>query len=281
MTATHWAAGRFRLDLHRPLVMGIVNLTPDSFSDGGQFADPAAGLRHAQTLVEQGADILDVGGESTRPGSAPPTDAQEWARIEPVLREIMRWNVPVSVDTYRPATMRRALDLGVDIINDVAALRQPGAEELVADSTAGVCLMHMQGLPTTMQVAPHYDDVRREVRDFLLDRAQALLGRGVAAERICLDPGFGFGKTLEHNVSLMHGLGELVACGYPVLVGFSRKSMIGGLTGKPVEQRMAGSVAAALAGVSAGAQIVRVHDVAETRDALTVWRALHEEKETE
>ncbi len=254
--------------------MGIVNLTPDSFSDGGEHADATAGLRHAERLMKEGADILDIGGESTRPGAQPISDEQEWARIAPVLREVLHWNVPLSVDTYRPATMRRALDLGVDIINDVAALRQPGAEELVAASTAGVCLMHMQGMPATMQNAPHYDDVCAEVKSFLLDRAQALRGRGVPAERICLDPGIGFGKTQPHNVSLMHGLGDLVALGFPVLVGVSRKSLIGALTGRPVGERLPGSLAAAIAAVAAGAHIVRVHDVAATRDALTVWRAL-------
>lgn len=254
--------------------MGIVNLTPDSFSDGGEHAEAVAGLRHAERLLKEGADILDIGGESTRPGAQPISDEQEWARIAPVLREAVRWNVPISVDTYRPATMRQALDLGADIINDVAALRQPGAEELVAASPAGVCLVHMQGMPATMQIAPHYEDVRTEVQGFLLERAQALLARGVAAERICLDPGIGFGKTQQHNVSLLHGLGDLVALGFPVLVGLSRKSLIGALTGRPVAERLAGSLGAAIAAVAAGAHIVRVHDVAATRDALTVWRAL-------
>ncbi len=269
-----WSAGRFQLDLGRPLVMGIVNVTPDSFSDGGAHADPVAAVRHAQALVEAGADILDVGGESTRPGSLPLPQDAEWARIGPVLQEVVRWGVPISVDTYKPRTMRLALDLGVDIINDIDALRMPGAEEAVAPSGAGICLMHMQGEPQTMQQQPHYADVVREVGDFLRARADAMLALGVSASRICVDPGFGFGKTLGHNLELARRLDAIVAHGYPVLVGVSRKSMIGGSSGRPVHERLPGSLAAALACVAAGARIVRVHDVAATVDALKVWTAV-------
>ena len=269
-----WKTARFELALDRPLVMGIVNVTPDSFSDGGLHAEAAQAIAHAQTLIEQGADVLDVGGESTRPGSPRLTPQQEWTRIGPVLREVVRWNVPVSVDTYHPQTMQRAIDLGVDVINDIFALRQPGAVDVVARSAVGVCLMHMQAEPGTMQLAPHYDDVGAEVRTFLRDRAAALRSNGIAASRIALDPGFGFGKSLEHNLQLAHGLGALAAEEYPLLVGVSRKSMIGALTGRDVSQRLAGSLAAALACVAAGAHIVRVHDVAATVDAIKVWRAM-------
>ncbi|MDD5001736.1 MAG: dihydropteroate synthase, partial [Thiomonas arsenitoxydans] len=257
--ANHWQAGRFTLQLHRPLVMGIVNVTPDSFSDGGQHADAVLALRHAQTLVEQGADILDIGGESSRPGSPRLSHAQEWARIAPVLQETVRWNVPVSVDTYQPETMRRALDLGADIINDIHALQRPGALEVVAASKAGVCLMHMQGDPASMQQAPHYADVLGEVREFLWSRVAAAESMGIDRSRIALDPGFGFGKTLEHNLTLAKGLPALAQSGYPVLVGVSRKSMIGALTGRDVGERLPGSLGAVLACVAAGAQIVRVH----------------------
>lgn len=272
--ASHWQAGRFTLQLHRPLVMGIVNVTPDSFSDGGQHADAVLALRQAQTLVEQGADILDIGGESSRPGSPRLTHAQEWARIAPVLQEAVRWNVPVSVDTYQPETMRRALDLGADIINDIHALQRPGALEAVAASKAGVCLMHMQGDPASMQQAPHYADVVGEVRDFLLNRAAMAESKGIGRSRIALDPGFGFGKTLEHNLALAKGLPALAQTGYPLLVGVSRKSMIGALTGRDVGERLPGSLAAVLACVAAGAQIVRVHDVGPTCDAIKVWSAM-------
>ncbi|MGC8702496.1 MAG: dihydropteroate synthase [Thiomonas sp.] len=272
--AQQWLAGRFRLQLDRPLVMGIVNVTPDSFSDGGQHADPRTAIAHARALLEQGADILDIGGESSRPGSPRVSHAQEWDRIAPVLREVVRWNVPISVDTYQPDTMRLALGMGVDIINDIHALRVPGALDVVAASTAGICLMHMLGEPGTMQQAPHYADVGREVHAFLLERAQALESRGVAASRIALDPGFGFGKTLEHNLALAHALGELVAEGYPVLIGVSRKSMLGEMLGRRVDDRLAGSLAAALACIASGAQIVRVHDVGPTLDAIKVWHAM-------
>lgn len=272
--ARHWQAGRFTLSLERPLVMGIVNVTPDSFSDGGQHANARQALQHARLLIDEGADILDVGGESSRPGSPRLTHAQEWARIGPVLEEVVRWNVPVSVDTYQPETMRRALDLGVDIINDIHALQRPGGLEAVAGSTAGVCLMHMQGDPESMQQSPHYADVLAEVRDFLLARAAAAEAAGIARSRIALDPGFGFGKTLDHNLTLAKRLPEIAQSGYPLLIGVSRKSMIGALTGREVSARLAGSLAAAMVCVAGGADIVRVHDVAPTVDALKVWCAL-------
>lgn len=274
MKAQQWLTGRFRLQLDRPLVMGIVNVTPDSFSDGGRHVQARAAIAHAQSLLEQGADILDVGGESTRPGSPRLLPEEEWARIGEVLREVVRWDVPISVDTYQPQTMRCALDLGVDIINDIHALGKPGALDAVASTSAGICLMHMQGEPGTMQQAPHYVDVGREVRGFLIARAQAAMARGVDAARIALDPGFGFGKTLEHNLALARALGDIVAEGYTVLVGVSRKSMLGALTGRAVDERLPASLAAALACLAAGAQVVRVHDVGPTVDAIKVWRAL-------
>jgi len=272
--AQHWQAGRFVLSLGRPLVMGIVNVTPDSFSDGGRHLQASAAIAHAQALLEQGADILDIGGESSRPGAARVSPAQEWERIDPVLRELVRWKVPISVDTYHPQTMLRAIDLGVDIVNDIFALRQPGALDAVAGSDVGVCLMHMQGEPGNMQQAPRYGDVVREVQAFLLDRALALRSRGIAPARIALDPGFGFGKTLDHNLALAQALQQLVAHGYAVLVGVSRKSMLGALTGRAVQERLPASLGAALACVAAGAQIVRVHDVGPTVDAVKVWCAM-------
>jgi dihydropteroate synthase len=267
-----WRAGRFELSLRRPLVMAIVNVTPDSFSDGGAHADPAAALRHARRLLDEGADILDVGGESTRPGAPALSHDQEWSRIGAVLAELVRWKVPVSVDTYHPRTMAAALELGVDIINDICALRRGDAQRIVAASPAGVCLMHMQGEPGTMQAAPHYADVVGEVHAFLLEQARPLLERGVDPARICLDPGFGFGKTREHNLALARELERLAAEPYALLVGVSRKSLLG--SARPPEQRLAGSLGAALACVAGGANVVRVHDVAATVDALQAWQAM-------
>ncbi len=270
-----WQAGRFVLPLRCTLLMGIVNVTPDSFSDGGAHDAPAAALEHARRLLDEGADILDVGGESTRPGSQPVDDDEEWNRVGPVLRELVRWNVPVSIDTYHPRTMRAALELGVDIVNDVCALRRPGALEAVARSPdAGVCLMHMQGEPVTMQQSPHYDDVVAEVVGFLRERAECLQAAGVARRRICLDPGFGFGKTREHNLELGRRLEQLAALGYPLLIGVSRKSMLAGTSKLPPLQRIPASLGAALACVVAGARIVRVHDVAATRDAVRTFEAM-------
>lgn len=266
-----WQTTRYRIDLSRPRVMGIVNTTPDSFSDGGRSVVQA--IEHCERLLKAGADILDIGGESTRPGAEPVLLADELARVLPVLTAAVRLGVPVSVDTCKPEVMRAALDLGCDIINDIAALQEPGAEDVVAQHPAcGICLMHMQGQPRSMQAAPTYQDVLGEVRDFLAQRATLLRERGVAAERITLDPGIGFGKQVDDNFALLPGQQALRELGYPVLAGWSRKSSLGAVTGRPTGERLAASLAAALAAVQWGASIVRVHDVAETVDALKVWQ---------
>lgn len=271
-----WLTSRFEIDLSVPRVMGIVNLTPDSFSDGGRHASTVQGLHHAEQLLRDGADILDVGGESTRPGSPAVPANEEWRRIEDFLREAVRWNVPISVDTYKAETMGRALDLGVDIVNDIWALQQAGALQTVAaHPLCGVCLMHMHRDPQTMQKAPMLGDVVPQVRDFLEQRAQALIQAGVSPARIVLDYGIGFGKTVEQNFSLLARQHELLGLGYPLLAGWSRKSSLGavlardGVVPEPA-QRQAGSVAAALLAVQNGAQMVRVHDVRATVDALRV-----------
>ena len=272
-----WQTRRFRLDLARPLVMGIVNVTPDSFSDGGRFAQADAARAHCDLLVAQGADILDIGGESTRPGARLPDTAEQLARVRPVLEHAVTLGVPVSVDTADPVVMREALAIGVDILNDVRALQAHGALEVAAgDPDVGVCLMHMQGEPGTMQAAPHYDgdDVVGAVEAFLAARRDAAIAAGIARERIALDPGIGFGKTPAHNVALAVQQRRLLLLGCPLLLGWSRKSTLGALTGRPVGERLAASVAAALAAVQQGATIVWVHDVAETVDALKVWRHL-------
>lgn len=272
-----WQTARYRIDLSRPRVMGIVNVTPDSFADGGLYARPADALAHCERLLAEGADILDIGGESTRPGARAPTSDEELARVRPVLAHALTLGVPVSVDTSDPALMRAALAMGADIVNDVRALQRPGAvEALAAHPTAGACLMHMRGEPGTMQSEPVYDDVAAEVRDFLRARWQALAAAGVADERIVLDPGIGFGKTVAHNLALIKHQDALLALGRPLLVGWSRKSTLGALTGRPVGERVAASVAAALIAVERGARIVRVHDVAATVDALKIWSAVRE-----
>ncbi|PPE70840.1 dihydropteroate synthase [Caldimonas thermodepolymerans] len=268
-----WQTSRFRIDLSRPQVMGIVNATPDSFSDGGQHADLRSALAHCEQLLQEGADILDIGGESSRPGADPLPLDEELARVVPLVKEAVRLGVPVSVDTYKPEVMRAVLDLGADIVNDINALRAPGAVEAVAAHPAcGVCLMHMRGEPKSMQLDPRYGDVVGEVAAELRERAEAVRAAGVAAERIVLDPGFGFGKTVDHNFELLARQAELLALGYPLLAGWSRKSSLGAVTGRPVQERLAASVAAALAAVLHGARVVRVHDVAATVDALKVWR---------
>lgn len=254
--------------------MGIVNVTPDSFSDGGRFFDAAAALAQAERLLDEGADILDVGGESTRPGAPEVPADEELRRVIPLIEALAGRGRPVSIDTSKPEVMRAALAAGASIVNDVWALRQPGAEEVVAASGCGVVLMHMQGTPRTMQQSPHYDDVLTEVGMFLRGRRAALLARGVAAERIAVDPGFGFGKTAAHNWALLARLGQLATEGAPLLAGVSRKSMLGQATGRVVTERLAASVAAALIAVQRGARIVRVHDVAATRDALAVLAAV-------
>jgi dihydropteroate synthase len=274
---TTWQTRRFRIDLTRPQVMGIVNVTPDSFSDGGLFAHADAARAHCDALVAQGADILDIGGESTRPGARLPDTAEQLARVLPVLRHAVTLGVPVSVDTADPAVMAAAVDLGVDILNDVRALQAPGALAVAAACRdLGVCLMHMQGEPGSMQAAPYYenDDVVASVLAFLAERRDAAVAAGIARERIVLDPGIGFGKTPAHNLALADQQRRLLELGCPLLLGWSRKSTLGQLTGRPVGERTAASVAAALAAVSQGASVVRVHDVAETVDALKVWRAL-------
>lgn len=272
----HWQTTRYRLDLTRPQVMGIVNLTPDSFSDGGRHAGVQAALAHCERLVQEGADILDIGGESTRPGAEPVPLDEELARVLPVLRGALGLGVAVSLDSYKPAVMRAALELGVDVVNDIKALREPGALDVVAaHPSCGICLMHMRGMePKTMQDGdPDYGDVVAEVADFLRERDAALRARGVAAERIALDPGIGFGKRSEHNLALLARQHELLALGRPILAGWSRKGTLGRLTGREVDDRLVASVAAALAAVQRGARIVRVHDVAATVDALKVWQA--------
>jgi dihydropteroate synthase len=261
--------GRFELALGRPLVMGVVNVTPDSFSDGGRFFDSEKAIAHAGRLVEEGADLIDLGGESTRPGAAPVSEEEELQRVLPVLRALS--DLPVSVDTRRPRVMREALKAGASMINDVDALQAPGALEAVAQSRCAVCLMHKKGEPATMQRDPHYDDVVGEVKAYLQQRVKAATSAGIAAGRLVVDPGFGFGKTDEHNLALLKRLGELSEL--PILAGLSRKSTLGRLTGRAVEERLAGSLAMALLALQGGATILRVHDVKETRDVIAVWEA--------
>ena len=270
-----WQTARFLIDLRRPQVMGIVNVTPDSFSDGGQFFDPKAAMAHCERLLADGADLLDIGGESTRPGARQPGLASERARVLPVLRHAVTLGVPVSVDTSQPELMQAALDLGVDILNDVRALTRPGALAVAAaHPNCGVCLMHMQGEPGTMQQATGCDgDAVQAVADWLARRRDAALAAGIACGRIVLDPGIGFGKTPDQNWALLQRQAELLALGQPLLVGWSRKSTLGALTGRAVGDRLAPSLAAALACVQRGARVLRVHDVAATVDALKVWQA--------
>jgi len=271
----HWQTTRFLIDLRRPQVMGIVNATPDSFSDGGHHADAAAAMAHCEQLLRDGADILDIGGESTRPGARQPDAGEELARVLPVLRHAVTLGVPVSIDTSTVEVMRAALDLGVDIINDVRSLARPGALALLAaHPNCGLCLMHMQGEPGVMQQAPHYaGDVVDEVVAWLRQRLRLVHAAGVALDRITLDPGIGFGKTPAHNWALLQRQAELLALGQPLLLGWSRKSTLGALTGRPVAERLVPSVVAALACAHRGGQVLRVHDVAATVDALKVWHA--------
>ena len=249
--------------------MGVVNITPDSFSDGGRFLERDPAIAHARELAAEGADIIDIGGESTRPGAAPVSEAEELQRVIPVLERIS--DLCVSVDTRRPAVMRAALQAGASMVNDVQALQAPGAIDDVGESNCAVCLMHMKGEPATMQREPHYDDVVREVRQFLRQRLQACQAAGIGQDRLVADPGFGFGKTAEHNLTLLAHLSELRELGVPLLAGLSRKSTIGKLTGRPAAERLAGSLAMALLALQGGATILRVHDVKETRDVIAVW----------
>jgi dihydropteroate synthase len=254
--------------------MGIVNITADSFSDGGRFLAEAHAIEHGLALASDGADLVDVGGESTRPGAEPVPEEIELARVIPVVRALAREGVAVSVDTMKPGVMRRSIDAGCAMVNDVNAFRAAGAVDAVAASGVGLCAMHMKGTPATMQADPRYEDAVGEVGAYLLGRARALEAAGVSRDRIALDPGFGFGKNLAHNLALLAGLPQLAAMGYPILAGVSRKRMIGEITGRSVERRLAGSVAAALLAVQNGASMVRVHDVKETVDALKVLQAL-------
>jgi dihydropteroate synthase len=267
--------GRFRFELgRRPLVMGVLNVTPDSFSDGGQYHALEFAVSRAEDMVASGVDLIDIGGESTRPGSPSVPVAEELARVMPALYALQEAGKALSVDTCKPEVMREAIIAGADMINDINGFRAPGAIEAVVNSDCGLCVMHMQGTPQDMQAQPVYADVVAEVIAFLRERVQALVEAGVDHERICVDPGLGFGKTVDHNYTLLRHTERIAdELGVPVLIGLSRKSMIGAVTGRPVEARMAGSLAGALAAVAQGARIVRVHDVAETVDALKVWRA--------
>jgi dihydropteroate synthase len=271
--------GRFRLSLHRPLIMGVVNVTPDSFSDGGRFFEPAAAIAHAHQLIEEGADLVDLGAESSRPGAVAVVAAEEeLRRLLPVLQGLRDAPVPVSVDTIKPEVMRAALAEGATMINDINALRAPGAVAAVAAADAAVCLMHMQGTPGTMQQHPSYDDVVAEVKAFLLERVRTARDAGIAPDSIVIDPGFGFGKTLEHNLELLRHLREFEALGVPLLAGWSRKSSLGKITGRPAGERLGASVAAAIIAAQNGARILRVHDVAATRDALAVLGAVEKNR---
>ena len=268
--------GQFQLDLSRPLVMGIVNATPDSFSDGGQHLRRETAITHAQQLIAEGADIIDIGGESTRPGAQPVGAQEELDRVLPIIEGLRGISAPLSVDTCKPEVMRAAISAGVQMINDINALQDAAARDAVAASGVAVCLMHKQGNPQTMQQQPHYQNVVVEVCDFLRERLATAEAAGIARARIVIDPGFGFGKTLAHNLDLLRHLGNLRELGVPVMAGLSRKSMLGTITGRKVGDRVAASVAAALIAVQRGASIVRVHDVRETVDALNIWNAVNE-----
>lgn len=278
-----WRCGRHVLSLERTLVMGIVNVTPDSFSDGGDHATAEAAVEHGLRLAAEGADVLDVGGESTRPGSDEVPPEVEAARVLPVIERLAsEAGVPISVDTRHAEVARAALEAGASIVNDVSGFRDPAMVEVAAASDAGLVVMHMLGEPKTMQADPRYDDVVAEVAAFLAERVAALRAAGVDAARICIDPGIGFGKTLEHNLALLRALPQLGDLGCPVLVGASRKRMIGDITGEPEpKRRLGGSVAVAVWAAVHGARIVRVHDVRETRQALAVWAALASDEPSE
>lgn len=266
--------GRFRIELDRPRIMAIINVTPDSFSGDGLGHDVDAALRRAEAAAEAGADFLDLGGESTRPGSDPVSEQEELDRVIPLVERLGAWSLPLSIDTVKPAVMQAALAAGASLINDINAFRAPGAVEAVRPGDAALCVMHMRGAPREMQREPRYEDVVGEVGAFLDERTAVLEAAGVASDRILVDPGFGFGKTLEHNLALFRAIERFAAGPYPVLIGVSRKSMLGAITGRAVGERTAASVAAALMAVERGARIVRVHDVSATRDALKVWNAV-------
>lgn len=276
MNSSHlFVCGRYQLDLSVPRVMGIVNVTPDSFSDGGKYESTEKAVEHAMQLVAEGADILDIGGESTRPGATPVRLQDELVRVIPVIERLLKIaGVPLSIDTYKPKVMRAAIAAGADIVNDVRALQEPGALEVVAGSQVGVCLMHMQGTPQTMQLDPQYEDVVSEVNAFLAQRLAAAEAAGIAQERVVLDPGFGFGKKTEHNLLLLQQLDKTLAIGRPLLAGLSRKSVLGQITGGDIRVRLHASLAASVIAVMKGARIVRVHDVKATVDALKVAAAV-------
>lgn len=266
--------GNFRLSLAKPLLMGIVNVTPDSFSDGGQHASRESAIAHARRLIDEGADIIDIGGESTRPGAEPVALDEERRRVLPVIEALAGCGVPLSIDTRKPALMSEAIAAGASVVNDIDALESEQALEVVARSAAAVCLMHKQGDPQTMQQNPRYEDVVREVGEYLARRIDAAERAGIARERIVVDPGFGFGKTYDHNLALLRALPELLKLGVPVLAGLSRKAMLGRITGRAAGDRVYASVAAALFAAERGASILRVHDVTASRDALAVWLEL-------
>ncbi len=276
-SSTELQCGRFRLSLgqdDRPLIMGVLNVTPDSFSDGGQFDAHDRAIAHAKQMIADGVDIIDIGGESTRPGAPPLPIEEELRRVLPVLDALRDCGKPLSIDTRRPAVMREVLAAGADMINDISGFRDPDSLAAVSDSQCALCIMHMQGDPQSMQLSPHYDDVLAEVRDYLLDRVNAAVAAGIGRGRVCIDPGYGFGKTVEHNLTLLSHQSELQrSLAVPLLAGLSRKSTIGVVTGRSVEQRLAGSLAAAVVAAERGARIIRVHDVAESVDALKVWQA--------
>jgi dihydropteroate synthase len=274
----YFQCGKFQLSLARPLIMGVVNVTPDSFSDGGEFSGTDAAVAHAKRLIDEGADIVDIGGESTRPGAATVALDEERRRVLPVIERLATVPVPLSVDTQKPELMREAIAAGAAMVNDINALQAPGALDAVAANDAGVCIMHKQGAPADMQRNPRYDDVVSDIYAFLAQRVQALRAAGVAMERVAVDPGFGFGKTLEHNLQLLRELHRFGAIGAVVLAGISRKAMLGLISGREVGDRLHASVAAAMLAVQQGARIVRVHDVATTRDALAVLTAVEGER---
>nr|WP_314860220.1 dihydropteroate synthase [uncultured Undibacterium sp.] len=290
MLTPYFECGRYRFPmkvannnamktLFKPLVMGILNVTPDSFSDGGKFQSLDHAITHAEQMIEDGVDIIDIGGESSRPGATPLPLEEELKRVIPLIYALRDCGKPISIDTYKPEVMREAIIAGADMINDIRGFDSVEARAVVADSDVGLCVMHMQKTPETMQAQPSYHNVTRDVIAFLRERCDQLVLAGVERSRLSIDPGFGFGKTLEHNIELLQNIGLMQEeLGLPLLAGVSRKAMIGTITGKLVERRMAGSLAAALAAMAQGARIVRVHDVAETLDAIKVWQAVNTSK---
>ena len=276
---TTWRCGRFLFDFNkrkRPIVMGILNATPDSFSDGGKFRTPKDAIAQAESMIANGVDLIDIGGESTRPGAQPVQLQEELDRVLPVIEALKNCGIPLSIDTYKAETMRQALRAGVDCVNDIWALRQDGSVDAVIESNhCGVVLMHMQRDPLTMQFNPDYQNVIAEVKQFLKERIELLIAKGIDCERIAIDPGFGFGKSSEHNLNILKNFAEFSSLGFPVLAGISRKSMLGKITGKDTDGRLAASIAAAVMAADRGAKIVRVHDVTETVDALKLWEAIN------